>query len=152
MNLASGPIRDLAAKAMKDLFDTFKRSNPLRFYKLANEVVNIFDPLYNGEIQDFSENANITQTAQYSDFYVRIWYANKQEGSNFIPGGDDLGVRIKQDYNVIRIQMESDAFEFLKDTVKFTILGEEYEILRPWRRIGILGDFQFYEIVLQRTV
>lgn len=152
MNLASTDIKLGAARAMKDIFDTFKRSTPLRFYKLANEHVNVFDPLYNGEIEDFNENSNITQTAQYSDFYVRIWYASNQEGKNFISGNDDLGVRIKLDYNVLKIQMEADAFEFLKDTVRFTIFNEEYEILSPWRRLGILGEFQFYEIVLKRSV
>ena len=47
--------------------------------------------------------------------------------------------------------MELDAFEFLKDTERFTFEGEKYTISESWKRVGILGEFQFYEIILMRV-
>lgn len=151
MDLMTSAEKADAAQAMKDIWDTFRRTEPLRFYKLANEIVNVFDPLYSS-LQDFTENSNITQTATYSDFYVRIWYEQNQPESNFIEGGGEQGVRAKQLYNRVKIQMELDGFNYLKDAKRFILFDEEYQVQNTWRRIGILGEFVYYEVILQRII
>lgn len=150
-NLINQYLKTEATQAMKDIFDSFKRQLPLRFYKMQNEEVMIHDPNYNADFMEMEQAPSITSTAVYKDFYVRVWYLDLQKHDSFLRGGDDLNVKVKQFYNRVRIQMEADAFEYLKSSQRFIIADEKYSIEQSWKRVGILDSFQFYEIVLSRV-
>ncbi len=149
-NLLDAALKADVLQAMDDIWDTFKRSEPITFYKRANQEVVVFDPDYNADFQEFTELNNITATEQSEQFEARIWYLDRQPNSAFIEGGEEAGVRTEQMYNRIKIQVKQDAFDYLATTIRFSILGEEYKISEGWRRIGILDEFNRYQIILQR--
>ena len=101
---------------------------------------------------EINQAPSITSTSTYKDFYVRVWYLDLQEYSPFIQGGNDLNIKAGQAYNRIKIQMEADAYEYLKGTEKFEFDSEKYAMQSSWRRIGIFDEFQFYEITLIRLL
>lgn len=151
MNLIETDLSTEIAAAMDNVFDTFKRSDLIRFYKMPSQIVAVVDPNFNPDFDEFSTSF-IDQEPVYEEFEARIWYEDRQEFSNIINGGEDLGVRAKQLYNRVKIQVKEDAFNYLKDTVKFTFLEEEYVISESWRRIGILGNFTRFQIILKRVI
>jgi hypothetical protein len=150
MNLISDELKLAAKEAMQNVFDTFARDSLLRFFKPDKQTLVVSDPNF---IADFEEGAyfqNYTKTADYSDFKVRIWYLDRQEQNTFVTGGQDLNIKMAQSWNRIRIQMQQDAYDYSKDAVLFVINNERYKIEEPFARIGILGEFQFYELILHR--
>lgn len=151
MDLVNSQMKLEARQAMKDIFDTFKRTKPVVFYKTAKEEVTFFDPNYNADFMEMNQAPSIQSTSVSKAFYVRIWYMDRQEYNSYLKDSSDLNVKVSQFYNRIKIQMELDAFEFLKDTERFTFEGEKYTISESWKRVGILGEFQFYEIILMRV-
>jgi hypothetical protein len=152
MNVLNDQMKLEAKNAMKDIFDTFKRSKPLRFYKTQKEEVVFFDPNYNADFMEMNQASSVLSTSTYKDFSVRVWYLDLQEYSPFIQGGNDLNIKAGQAYNRIKIQMEADAYEYLKGTEKFEFDSEKYAMQSSWRRIGIFDEFQFYEITLIRLL
>lgn len=151
MNLISDELRASMEGAMTDIFDTFSRDTPITFYKTAAESVVVFDPNYNADFMEISEISSVVKTSQSQSFSCRIWYLDRQDFETSISGGDDPGIRGKFYYNRIRLQMKPDAFDYLKKTEKFVFGDEEYIIEDGWQKIGILGSFQFYEIVIKRV-
>lgn len=148
MNLFDDALRAQVRQVQKDLFDSFKRTESIRFYKKAKEVY-VYDPQYSA---DFDErfNQNI-KTEDFQDFPVCLTYLDRQILDNYL-GGEDTGIRFNAMYNRVRIQVEADAFEYLKDTERF-IFGEEKFIAEDgWRKLGLLESFGIFEINLQRVV
>ncbi len=146
MDLISSALKTEMATAMQNIFDSFKRTEPITFYKTAAQTVTVHDPDFNADF-DVTEN---TIASQSQSFYCRVWPEERQEFSTNVEGGD-FGVNTRALYNRIRIQMESDAFEYLKDTEVFIWYDEKYRLEESWKRIGILGTVQFYEAVLRRV-
>lgn len=144
MNLFSQEIIDSANQAMKDMFDTFTRDLPVRFYKSPTEIV-VVDPNYSPD-WDSVVNKNI-KTAEYRDFKCRVFYEERQEFENLIQGADS-NIRYKGEYNRIKLHMELDAFEYVKNTQRFVFDGLEYNFDGTYRGLGILGAINFYEIKL----
>jgi hypothetical protein len=151
MNLISAEMRSSIESAMGDIFDTFARDNQVTFYKVASETVVVHDPNYNSDFDEIADFSSVVKTAQSQAFTCRIWYLDRQEHEAFISGGDDPGIRGKFYYNRIRLQFKEDAFNYLKATEKFVFGDEQYIIEEGWQKIGILGSFQFYEIVIRRV-
>lgn len=151
MNLLNSQMKLDAKNAMQDIFDTFKRSKPLRFYKTQKEEVTFFDPNYNADFMEMNQASSVISTSTYKDFYVRVWYLDMQEYSPFIQGGKDLNIKVGQFYNRIKIQMEKDAYDYLKDTEKFEFDSEKYVKESGWKSVGIFDEFQFYMVTLIRV-
>jgi hypothetical protein len=139
------------ASVMKDIFDTFKRETPLRFYKPSIEHVVIFDENFNSDLQEYSD-PNVTLTEQYTEFYCRIIYLKAADTfSTFIGGGENITAKAEQDFGLLNIQMESDAYEYVKDTIRFTFMGDNYRKIPPIRKLGVLGTFNLYQLNLKKV-
>lgn len=149
MNLVNHLLNIEANRVMNDIFDTFSKNTLVRFYKTARAVVSVMDSDYNIH---FPDNSNITYEAQYQDFQCRVIYLDKQTYASILDGSSDAGIRSKQYYNRIKIQVKSSGFEYLKDTEKFVFYDEEYKVSEPWRRLGLLKDDQLYQIILERII
>lgn len=148
MNLIPIELLSEIANAQINIFDSFARDNQVTFYKRAEKEVAVFDPSYN---HSFPDTADTTNTAQYQSFTCRIWYLDRQEYSNIVEGGEDVGIKGEFLYNRVRLQCKEDAFNYLKDTERFIIFDEIYRIEESWQRVGIAGQFKLYEIVLARV-
>jgi hypothetical protein len=149
MNLFDAELRSQINQVQKNIFDSFKRTLTFRFYLQAKEVV-VYDPNYMADFDEVDGNNNIKQVVS-SDFPACIVYLERQEFSDFIKG-DDSNIRFKGIYNRIRIQVEADAFEFMKDAVGFEFDGQQYAIEQSWSKLGLLADFPIFQIILQRIV
>ena len=147
MNLINSILTNEINRAMNDIFDTFSKNELVRFYKTAQAIVSVADSDYNA---DFPDDSNITYTAQYQDFQCRVIYLDKQNYASIIEGASDPGIRTKQIYNRIKIQIKSAGFDYLKNTEKYVFWDEEYKVSEPWRRLGFLKDDQLYQIILER--
>lgn len=147
MNLLSQAEIDDANAAMKDLFDTFCRDLPVRFYKTPKEVIMV-DPNYSSDF-DGQNNLNL-KTAQYQEFKCRVFYSERQPFDAILKGNDEQ-VRGEFFYNSIKIHMELDAFEYLKNTHRFIFDGQTYGFDSSFRGLGILGQINYYEIALKRV-
>jgi hypothetical protein len=135
--------------AMKDIFDTFKRDTPLRFYKPSVEDVVIFDEEFNSDLQEYS-NPNAELQEQSQEFYCRIIYPKAQDTlNNSIKGGANMLIKGEQDLGILYIQMEKDAYDYLEDTTRFNFMGQNYRKLSADRKLGMLGTFNLYQINLQ---
>lgn len=150
MNLLAG-YESTVSGVMNDIFETFQRETPFRFYKPAIEEVIIFDENFNADLSEY-HNPNATFSENYQEFYCRVIYPKRENTfSNFIEGGANIQVRGAQDLGIIYLQMKEDAFEFIKDCVRFTFLGDKYQQLTSPRRIGVLGAFNAYQITLKKV-
>lgn len=142
---ALADIRD----TMKIIFDTFKRSSKLRFYKVQEEEVVIFDPSYNADFQELTaHNQSVLMTPQYEEFDARVIYLDRQEGATFLGGGDELNIKTRQFYGRIKIQIEQDGYDYIKGSQRIIFLGNKYQIEDDIRNIGTANDFQFYSLNL----
>ncbi len=147
MNLLSPEETASYKSAMKDLFDTFCRDLPVRFYKSEKQII-VADPNYSSD-WDQGINKNLKE-AQYQEFRCRVWYLEREPYQNFILG-NDKNIRYDGAYNRIKIHMELDAYEYLKSTQRFVFDGLEYRLDGAARGLGILGTIDYYEIILQRV-
>ncbi len=138
--------------AMLTVFDTFKRLDKVTFYKTPTEVVISTDPNYIADLQKYDENDNIEYTIDSQEFECRIIFLGYKPStaSNF-PGDANTQVKAEQNFGQVKIQMKEDAFAFLGDTERFTIDGVPYMKSTDYQKLGVLGTFQFYQILLQKV-
>jgi hypothetical protein len=150
MNLLSEYQTEIQG-ALKNIFDTFKRDAPLRFYKPSVEEVVVFDVDFNSDLQEYS-NPNVELTQQYADFYCVVIYPKAGDSySSFIGGGSNIQVKGEQDLGLLKIRFEEDAYLYLKDCVRFTFMGENYTRISDIRKIGLLGTFNLYQVDLKKV-
>ena len=143
-------LQQEGAAAMDLVFDFFKRTSKVRFYKSPSEVVISSDPNWNADFQNPYVN-NIVKTAQYADFECRIWFPKDAAAIKKIDGEENLDIAAYSPKEIIRIQMRKEAYDWLGDVKSFWIEGEKFSISSDIRKLGIFSDFQFYEIQLQKN-
>lgn len=148
--LTSSEIAEVNA-AMLDIFHTFRRDTPFVFYKPAEEEVVIFDDSFNADLSEYS-NPNVTYTPQFESFYVRVIYPKRENTwENFFAGGANIQLKGEQDLGIVNIQMEQDAYDYIKDSIRFTFMGDKYQKLTSPRKLGVLGTFTLYQITLKKV-
>lgn len=150
-NLISAALKAEVSAAMTNVFDTFARENPVTFYKVAAQEILVLDSNYNADFMENTTLSGVDYTTQSQSFTCRIIYEQRQEYSSFIEGGEDTGTKSKFYYNRVKLQCKEDAFLYLQESERFELAGEKYQIEEAWRRIGLLGVFQFYQVVLKRV-
>lgn len=149
MNLLAD-YKSTITQAMEDIFDSFKRSSLITFYKMSEEEIVIMDPEFNADLQEFdATNTNLTEVSQ--QFECRIIFP-KREGaySNSIPN-ITIPIKAEQEFNEVYIQVKEDAYNYLKDAIRFQFLGENYQKMSPIRPIGFLDTFNVYQIYLKKV-
>lgn len=152
MYLSSDDIAS-GRQAMADVFNGWKRTEPVRFYFTQNEVVVSDTPSYLSDFQDFTHSySGVVSTGSYVDLDARIIYLRNVDLINFVPGGDDLQVRAQQDFGKIKIQIPASGLQYLKDAERFTYNGQKYQRTENWRGLGIFGYLDYYSIVLSEVV
>lgn len=152
MNLIPDILKSEINQAMTNVFDTFSRESQVTFYKMPNEEVVALDPNFHGGFSNTFDLSTVSSAVNSETFNCRVIYLDRQEYSTFIEGGEDVGVNGRFLHNRIRLQCKEDAFAFLKETERFVFLDEKYALEAPWERLGILGTFQCYQVILKRVV
>lgn len=153
MNLLSSTDLAIARTAMQDVFDTFKRSDPLRFYKVQNEIIIAQGPDY---LHDFYNMqgyySGIASSGNYVDIEARVIYLRNVDAATFVNGGEDLQIKARQDYGKIKIQIPSGNLQDLKDADRFWFNGQKYHKEENWRGLGIFGSLDYYSLTLSEVV
>lgn len=133
------------------VFETFKRDEPVRFYKQAQEVV-INAGANSSWNADFDNPSvgNIIKTAQFEEFPARIWWAKEPVVIKSIDGDENLNTKVWYPVGSIRIQVKQDAKDYLSETVCFYINKDRYVTESDWRGVGMLGTVDRFELVLKK--
>jgi hypothetical protein len=149
MNLLEDYKTEIAS-AMKNVFDTYKRQEPFIFYKPSEEEIVILDPEFNADLQEFdSVGYNLTEQSQ--SFYCRVIFPRREKTYQTSISNISVPIHGEQDLGEVYLQMEEDAFLYIKDAVRFTFMGENYQKLSAVRKLGFLDNFTLYQIYLKRV-
>jgi hypothetical protein len=149
MNLFDSALKASATQAMKDIFDSFRRTDKIKVYKSASEVY-VTDSNYNADFSESVASSFLTQTPQYEEFYARIIFLDLQPSEKFIGGGGELSIKALQNYGRIKIQVEADGYTVLKDCKEVIFQSEKFVQEQDVRKVGVLGDIQFYSFIYRK--
>jgi hypothetical protein len=138
---------------MKDVFDTFCKTDPITFYKTATQEITMLDPNYNADYgSDYGQyTTTVSRETVSQSFQARIWYVNHQPIRRSLEGDENLSAKLYHSWGRVKIQVEQDAYDFIKDATRMVILGQDYKFDEDVRRLGPLDDFQYYEFLLERV-
>lgn len=133
-----------AAQAMSMVFDTFKRTNSVTFYKTPAQEIIVQDSEYNADFWN-PYNTGVTETAsgQSGTYECRVIWPRAQEVAKMF--GDD--VKLSAPKGVVRIQMETGAYDFFQDTKAVFVEGEKYVQHGDLRRLGVFSSYNCFEFV-----
>jgi len=147
-------IEDLQAEAsaaMNMVFDYFKRSNPVTFYRDATETLVAADPNWNSDFGAFaSPNAVITRESESAQFDCRIIFTKEPSMIKNVDGDENIGLKTQINVGEVKIQVKADGFEWLKSAKSFLIEGERFSSISDWRGVGIMGNYETYELTLKK--
>ena len=143
-------IQSQCNAAMDYVFEHFKRTQKVTFYKSAAEEIVVNDSSWNSDFSD-PYAANIIQTAQSRDVSCRIWYFKDSEVLKSLDGDENINLKISYPIGKVRIQVKAEDFEWLKGAKSFYILNEKFVKESDWRGVGMLGEINRYEIILRRN-
>lgn len=152
MNLLDSTTISAGESAMTDIFDTFARTQQVRFYKVQTETLVVEDSTYISDFYQDPPYSGVISSGNYQDFPARIWYMDKIQSLDYIAGGEDTQIRAKQLYGKVKMMVGSGAFTYLRDSERFTFLDGKYQIDETWRGVGIFGNINYYTIVLSRVL
>ena len=149
MNLIDNTLFVSAKQAMKDVFDSFKRDEKIKIYFAPDEVY-IADSNYNADFQQSLQSAFLTQTPVYEECEARIIFLDNQPSEAFVGGGGELNLKVRQNYGRMKIQVELAGYNLLKDAKQVIYQNDKYIQEGDVRKVGILGEIQFYSIIYSK--
>lgn len=150
MNLIGADLKASITSAMKDIYDSFARSVTFYVYKMPEETVVSLDAEYNGDWGVGNSDVTVEEVKQ--SFRVRMWYLDyeQQFKSFFIPGKEMEGARFIRELGQIKIQLEQDAYDFIRGATRVVIFDENYIISSDVKKIGTVDDFVYYTFILKK--
>lgn len=144
MDLLPPELKNEARQQLKNVFDTFKRTVQLQVD--TEGVTTIIDDA-DYSISD-SQPRPSTQTVSID---ARIWYLSKQQVfDSTIIGRETTKIEAEQNVNRIKIQVEAENEQYLKDSVRFRYRDAVYYLEDGWKPIGIFGSFDYIMGILRR--
>lgn len=149
MNLIDANLITSAKQAMKNVFDSFKRDEKIKIYFAPDEVY-ITDANYNADFQQSITSAFLTQTPVYEECDARVIFLDNQPAEHFIGGGGELNLKARQNYGRMKIQVELAGYNLLKDCKQVIYQGDKFVQEGDVRKVGILGEIQFYSIIYSK--
>lgn len=150
MNLLSDYKAEISG-AMRDIFETFSRTEPMTFFKPNEEEVVIFDSSFNADLSEYN-NPNVTLIENSRSFQCRIIYPRRENTyDGYIAGGSNIPIKGITELGIVNIQFREEALDYIKDTIRFTFMGEKYQKVSAIRRIGILDTFDVFQLSLKQV-
>lgn len=152
-NLVNSQLKAAAEQAMKNVFDTFKRSTQVTAYKNLNQktvLIEAGDQEYITGFKQFNQTKeNFRETAsESSSFDARIiWLEQPTKG--FIQGDGNIEAKFKHNWGKFKITVEQDGYDFMKDCSRFYFNGVRYQLEDGFRQLGILDQLQYYQAIFK---
>jgi len=156
MNLIpSGAFKTSVEAGFEDIFDTFASPVTFTLYKLPQETVLSLDENFNSDWNIISpiKESEINYTEVSQSFPARIWYLDYEQQIKilYFEGQQVENVRADRSVAKIKIQIKSDANDFIQNAKKAIFLGESWNIISDPKSVGIFG-FKYYNYVLQKAI
>jgi hypothetical protein len=143
-------LEEESVKAMELIFNQFKRSSPVTFYKSPSEEVVVSDSSWNSDFED-AYSSNIIKTAQKREVVCRAWYLKEDELLKSLNISDKEDINLFAPIGRVRIQVKEEDFLWLKDAKSFYFLGNKFVKDSDWRGVGMLQTFAYFEIILKKN-
>lgn len=151
MDLIPPDLKAEVNQAMRDIFDSFKRVEMVRFYLPAAEMAIVESPNYIARLQQFTNYSNVNYESQFVELEARIIYPKRENTTAGFIKNNDLQVKAEQELGIVRLQIKPEDLHHLKDAERFVLYEEEYFRISTPRRIGVLGDINVISFDLKRA-
>lgn len=139
-------LQSEVTSAMQLVFDTFKRDTQVIFYKSAKMVVVSQSNDFNADFGGSSYYTGISESGQSGSYDCRIIWPKQQDYNKYIDLGE-AGISAKSPKGIVKIQMESGAYEYFQDTKAVFVNGKKYIPHGDIRHLGALGSINFFEFI-----
>lgn len=144
-------LKTAAAEALNFIFDAYKRSDPVYFYKTPSKVIATKDPNFIAGFQQPHQGSNsVTETAQRLEFEARVIFLQDQPIRTFISGDGNLQAKFKAPATRIKIQVKEAGKTALADVEAIEFDGIKYRIDEGPRALGIFDEITLYQFVFTR--
>lgn len=156
MNLIpSGAFKTSVESGFEDIFDTFASPIVFTLYKSPTETILSLDDNFNSDWNKTSpiKEADVNYTEVSQAFPARIWYLDYEQQIKilYFEGQQAENVRANRSVAKVKIQIKSDANDYIKGAVKAIFLGESWNIISDPKSVGIFG-FKYYNYILQKAI
>lgn len=135
---------------MSNVFDSFKESTQLTFYKKDKRVVVMHDPNYDAGWDD-DQGTSVTHTEQSDTFDAWVWYPDEQDMPTFFPDTNDEGLKFTQEKGIIKIKVRDGGKNYLDGVERVLAHGNEYRLIKGAAGVGFFEP-KFWTYYLQRLV
>lgn len=122
---------------MKDLHDTFARD--VVIWKTAKQTIISTNPEHNMFFESAPINDNVQNVPVSGTFKARILYGVKQSRKQFFvrEGHGEDQINAELEVGQVRIKLEADGANFIKDAVRVTLDGEIFNVDTSSRPHGL---------------
>jgi hypothetical protein len=142
-NLISDADRTVYEQAMQDVADTFAR--PITVWRSSAQTITNTNQDYDA-FSDIGPQ-QVTYISESKVIPARIKYIDRQTKEfGFIVAGTNIDVA--QEFQLVRIIVDIDGNEYIKDCEKITVDGEDFVPLTVPRPHGLFGN-NFFTIYLK---
>lgn len=152
-NLIDADLKLSIEQGFEDIFDSFARNITFTLYKAPKETILSLDNNFHYDWQQNNPvlDGTVSYTESKQDFSARIWYLDyEQQLKIFSFEGEQIeAARFARSISKVKIQIKSDANEFIKNATRAVFLGQNWAIISDPKIIGIL-DFKYYTYILQK--
>jgi len=149
MNLIpSGVFKTSVESGFEDIFDTFASPVTFTLYKSPQETILSLDDNFNSDWNKTSpvKEGDVNYTEISQSFPARIWYLDYEQQIKilYFEGQQAENVRADRSVAKVKIQIKSDANDYIKEARKAIFLGESWNIISDPKSVGIFG-FKYYK-------
>ena len=137
-NLVSDSARTTYQSAIDDIHDTWART--ITVWRQSSEVITSQDQNFDAFAD--VKASQVVYTTESQEFQARIKYIDRQDKEfGFVVAGTNIDVT--SEFQLVRIKVNPQAHEYIKDCEKITIDGSDFIPLTVQRPHGLFGNDYF---------
>jgi len=129
-----------------DIHETFARE--ITVFKEASKVVIITDPNFNPLYNTAGQTTSYVNTPISRTFKARIKYEDDIGKRYWSEGGLNSQIKLEVIVGSVRLKINADDYEFIKDARRFDVDGKRYVLNSTFRPHGLF-DNKYYTLYLK---
>lgn len=140
------------AAARLFIFNTFKKDDPIYFYKTVRTVIATKDPNFLSGFKSYNQGGTTaaTETPVKLDFEARVVFLQDQPILNFLGGDKDLQTKFNAPANRVKIQILEEAKAAMSDIKEFEYDDIKYRLDEGPRKLSPFNTFPIYQYIFKR--
>lgn len=145
-------LSDSQKRGLQSVFNKFHQTFTREIYAYKDDEITVLseNPDY---IQIFGaenpQQPQIKRSLVKQSFKVRVFFPPKKQTQSDANFNDAQALKLRIDDNKVRIKVDKEAYEFLKQQKRIEIYGGIYEFDNSGQPIGLF-DFDFFEFYLKK--